>query len=98
MSIEARSRYGSSLGCCVNGTADANGDGKLALAAADERLRQRLADAEDDVKRLHNEKMDAIEENIKLRAALLDALTLCGVWEDDHPILQRARAALGKQR
>ena len=30
----------------------------------------------------------------QLQAALKDALTLAGVWDNDHPILERARCAL----
>jgi hypothetical protein len=36
-----------------------------------------------------------ITENIELRSALVDAITLAAaVWDEGHPILQRARYAL----
>jgi hypothetical protein len=42
---------------------------------------------EGEVKQLRNR----IEQ---LKAALADALALAGVWDDNHPIKQRARRAL----
>jgi hypothetical protein len=53
-------------------------------------LSQRVAERDVKIERLR-------ADNERLRAALKDALMLAGVWDDSHPILQRARRALEEE-
>ena len=47
------------------------------------------------ISKLRSEVAALITENIELRSALVDAITLAAaVWDEGHPTLQRARYAL----